>query len=172
MLGIARKAEVKIIIDVLQWTSTHGHTNFGRPVKIYIHQVCADTECDLEGLNKGHNRLMIITCTYVNYSKLIFTFETLFKFPHYFRCQYFKGLLIVVFKMRIASSTMSVSQNLFGHCGRISNNLLHGISWRKWWLLSSAYSPSNLRQVVLGYMVPAIRNKPWHYFLFMSVCFL
>ena len=36
--------------DVLLWTPIHGHASVGRPVRIYQHQLCADTGCTLENL--------------------------------------------------------------------------------------------------------------------------
>ena len=39
--------EDKLISDVLEWTPTHGHTSVGLQSENYIHQFCADTECDV-----------------------------------------------------------------------------------------------------------------------------
>ena len=38
----------KLISGVLLWTPTYGRTNVGRPVKIYIHQLCVNTGCRLD----------------------------------------------------------------------------------------------------------------------------
>ena len=47
MLGIA--GEVRMgLCGVLLWTSTRGHTSVGRPAKIYIDLLYADTGCSQE----------------------------------------------------------------------------------------------------------------------------
>ena len=38
------------VSDVLLWTPTHGHTSVGWPAKTWIHQLCMDPGCCLEGL--------------------------------------------------------------------------------------------------------------------------
>ena len=39
-----------LISDTLQWTLSHGRTKAGRPARIYIQQLCADTGWSLEDL--------------------------------------------------------------------------------------------------------------------------
>ena len=39
-----------IISNILLWTPKYGHASVGQPVKIYIHQLYADTEWHLEDL--------------------------------------------------------------------------------------------------------------------------
>ena len=38
--------------DELQWTSAHGHISVSQPIKTYFHQVCMDTGCRLEDLQR------------------------------------------------------------------------------------------------------------------------
>ena len=41
---------IKLISDILRWTSSHEQAKGGRPVKTYIQQLCTDTGCSLEDL--------------------------------------------------------------------------------------------------------------------------
>ena len=43
-----RQFQTKILI--ILWIPTHGQTNSGRPAKLKINQLSADTECRLENL--------------------------------------------------------------------------------------------------------------------------
>ena len=45
-----RRSKDKFISDVLLWTPTHRRAIVSRPARIYLHQLCADTECSLEDL--------------------------------------------------------------------------------------------------------------------------
>ena len=47
--GRCRRGKDKPISDILQWTSSQGQANVGRPARNYIQQFCADTGCSLEG---------------------------------------------------------------------------------------------------------------------------
>ena len=40
----------ELIKDVSQWTPSHGRAKAGRPARIYLQQLCADTGCCLEDL--------------------------------------------------------------------------------------------------------------------------
>ena len=40
----------KLISNVLLWTPMHGLTSVGWPARTYVHQLCADTGCNLEDL--------------------------------------------------------------------------------------------------------------------------
>ena len=40
----------ELISDVLQWTSSHGRVNIGRPTRTYQQQLCVDIGCSLEDL--------------------------------------------------------------------------------------------------------------------------
>ena len=42
------RSKDELINDVLLWTPSHGRTTVGRPARIYIQQLCADTGCSLE----------------------------------------------------------------------------------------------------------------------------
>ena len=42
----------ELISDIILWTPTHGHTSIGWLAKIYIHQLCADTEYHLENITR------------------------------------------------------------------------------------------------------------------------
>ena len=35
----------ELIIDILPWTPTHGHTRVDRPAKTFINQLCVVIEC-------------------------------------------------------------------------------------------------------------------------------
>ena len=48
--GHCWKSRDELISDVLLWTPTHGRAKAGRPARIYIHQLCEDTECCPEDL--------------------------------------------------------------------------------------------------------------------------
>ena len=50
LIRCCQRNEDKLITDVLLWTFTHGRTSIGWPVRIYLHQLCADTGCSLEHL--------------------------------------------------------------------------------------------------------------------------
>ena len=52
--------------DVVQWTHRHGHTSVNQQAKTYIHQLCADIGCRLEGL------LKTLFSTYFNRIPLLF----------------------------------------------------------------------------------------------------
>ena len=43
----------ELVSDVLQWTPSHGRAKAGRPVRIYIQQLCADTGCSPEDMPKA-----------------------------------------------------------------------------------------------------------------------
>ena len=43
----------QLIIDVLQWTPSHGLASVERPARTYIQQVCTDTGCCLEDLSEA-----------------------------------------------------------------------------------------------------------------------
>ena len=43
----------ELVRDVLLWTPLHGRTKAGRPARIYIQQLCADTGCSPEDLPKA-----------------------------------------------------------------------------------------------------------------------
>ena len=45
----------ELISDVLLWTLTYGRAKAGRPARIYIQQVCEDTECSPEDLPEAMN---------------------------------------------------------------------------------------------------------------------
>ena len=53
MLGPAKEAGMNSLSDPLQWILTHYDTSVGQPTKIYIHQLCMDTECHLENLSRA-----------------------------------------------------------------------------------------------------------------------
>ena len=42
----------ELISNIFLWTPEHGHTGIGWSAKIYIHHLCANTECCLEDLSK------------------------------------------------------------------------------------------------------------------------
>ena len=44
------RSKNKLIIDILLWTPTHGHTSVGHPEKTNIYQLCADTGCSQDDL--------------------------------------------------------------------------------------------------------------------------
>ena len=44
------RSKDKLISDILLWTPTYVHTSVGWPIRIYIHQLCADTESCLKNL--------------------------------------------------------------------------------------------------------------------------
>ena len=44
------RSREELISDVILWTPSHGRTKAGRPVRTYIQQLCADTECSPEDL--------------------------------------------------------------------------------------------------------------------------
>ena len=48
--GYCWRSKDELISDVLLWTPSHGRGMAGRPVRIDIHQLCADTNCSLEDL--------------------------------------------------------------------------------------------------------------------------
>ena len=50
--GYYWRSKDKLISDVVLWTPANGYTRLGQPVKIYIHQICADTGCSQEDLQK------------------------------------------------------------------------------------------------------------------------
>ena len=50
LLGHWWRSKDDLISDVLIWTQTHGHTSFEPPVRIYLHQHCADNGGNLEDL--------------------------------------------------------------------------------------------------------------------------
>ena len=48
--GNCCKSRDELISDVLLWTPSHGRAKAGRPARIYIQQLCADTGCSPEDL--------------------------------------------------------------------------------------------------------------------------
>ena len=46
------RSKDELITDVLQWTTTYGHTSLGRPALTYIHQLWADTGFCLKDLSR------------------------------------------------------------------------------------------------------------------------
>ena len=48
--GHCWRSRDELISDVLLWTPSHGRAKAGWPVRTYIHQLCADTECSPEDL--------------------------------------------------------------------------------------------------------------------------
>ena len=48
-VGHCWKSKDEFISDVLLWTSTYGNDRIGRPARTYLHQLCEDTGCSLEG---------------------------------------------------------------------------------------------------------------------------
>ena len=49
-VGHCGRSKNELISDVPQWTPSHGRTKPGRPVRIYIQQLGADTGCSLKDL--------------------------------------------------------------------------------------------------------------------------
>ena len=47
------KTKNELKSNVIIWTTTHDHTNVGKPAKTYIHQFSADTGCHLEDLPRA-----------------------------------------------------------------------------------------------------------------------
>ena len=43
----------ELISDILQWTPAHGRVKAGRPARTYIQQLCANTGCSLEDLQRA-----------------------------------------------------------------------------------------------------------------------
>ena len=52
-LGHCRRSGFKLITDTLQWTPSHGRAKVGRPAITYIQQLCADTGCSIEDLQRA-----------------------------------------------------------------------------------------------------------------------
>ena len=50
-----RRIKDELIIDVFSWTPTPGHICVGRPARIYINQICADTRCSLADVSRAVN---------------------------------------------------------------------------------------------------------------------
>ena len=50
--GHCWRSRDKVVNDILLWTTSHGRAKTGRPVRIYIQQLCADTGCSREDLQK------------------------------------------------------------------------------------------------------------------------
>ena len=48
--GYCWRSRDKLISDLLLWTPSHGRAKAGRPARIYIQQLCADTKCNPEDL--------------------------------------------------------------------------------------------------------------------------
>ena len=46
--GPCWRSRDEYISDILHWTPSHGRAKAGRPARIYIQQLCADTGCSLE----------------------------------------------------------------------------------------------------------------------------
>ena len=46
----------ELISDILLWTPIYEHTTVGWPARTYLHQLCADTGCILENLQRAMNR--------------------------------------------------------------------------------------------------------------------
>ena len=44
---------LEVVSDVLYWTTTHRHTNVGRLVRTFNHQLCVDTGSRLEDLPRA-----------------------------------------------------------------------------------------------------------------------
>ena len=66
--GHCRRSRDKLISDVLLLTPTYGRAKAGRPARIYIQQLCEDTECGPEDLPEGqgcpcwrHGMMMMMT---------------------------------------------------------------------------------------------------------------
>ena len=49
-VGHCWRSKDKLISDILLWTPTHGYASVGQPIRTYLHQLCADTGCNLENL--------------------------------------------------------------------------------------------------------------------------
>ena len=44
------RSKNELVIDVLQWTPSHGRAKAGRQARTYIQQLCEDTVCSSEDL--------------------------------------------------------------------------------------------------------------------------
>ena len=53
--GHCWRSREELTRDVLLWTPTHGRAKAGRPVRIYIQQLCEDTGCCPEDLPRAMN---------------------------------------------------------------------------------------------------------------------
>ena len=53
--GHCWRSRDELISDILLWTPTYGRGKAGRPARIYIQQLCEDTECSLEDLPEAMN---------------------------------------------------------------------------------------------------------------------
>ena len=51
--GPCWRSRDELIGDVLLWTPSHGRAKAGRPDRIYIQQLCANTRCNLEDLSEA-----------------------------------------------------------------------------------------------------------------------
>ena len=51
------RSKNEVISDVLQWTTTHGHTSVGGAAQTYIYLLCANTGCHLEDLPRAMIKL-------------------------------------------------------------------------------------------------------------------
>ena len=45
------RSKDKLINDVLQWTTSHGHASVTRPTRIYQQQLCTNTGCNVEAID-------------------------------------------------------------------------------------------------------------------------
>ena len=50
--GHCWRSKYELVSDVLLWTPFHGRAKAGRPVRTYMQQLCADTECSPKDLPK------------------------------------------------------------------------------------------------------------------------
>ena len=55
MQDTAWRSRDELIIDVLQWTPSHGRAKAGRLARTYIKQLCEDTGCSPEDLPEEMN---------------------------------------------------------------------------------------------------------------------
>ena len=53
--GYCWRSKDELISDVLLWTLTYGQAKAGRPARTYIQQLCEDTGCNPEDLQKAMN---------------------------------------------------------------------------------------------------------------------
>ena len=53
--GYFWRSKDELIIDVLQWTPSHGRVKVGRAARTYLQQLCGDTGCRLEDLPRSMN---------------------------------------------------------------------------------------------------------------------
>ena len=51
-VGHCMRSRNELISNMLLWIYSHGRAKAGRPARIYIQQLCADTDCNLEDLQE------------------------------------------------------------------------------------------------------------------------